>query len=182
MTLGALVAAVAAVGFYLWPKLLTLRHPSILQQLDKPLLKTLPEFSGDYKNEMLWGSYRSGLYFGMRTRCAQPGPAHPMRAARPACVRASTLACVPQRAWFIASRSECWARTTPTASSTAEHVCISACCAPQHTSCARLVCRHTFLLDPNQFARNPSMQRMNALPFSPTPQAAQVAAGRPGVV
>lgn len=31
-------------------------------------MKELPEFDEAYKAEMLWGSYRAGLYFGMGMR------------------------------------------------------------------------------------------------------------------
>lgn len=44
--------------------------PSVLTPLKAPRLTELPEFGGAYRDEMLWGSYRSGLYFGMRTRRA----------------------------------------------------------------------------------------------------------------
>ena len=44
-------------------------RPHVLSPLKAPKLTDLPEFGGDYKDRMLWGSYRSGLYFGMRTRC-----------------------------------------------------------------------------------------------------------------
>ncbi|MEW5316627.1 MAG: hypothetical protein WDW38_007987 [Sanguina aurantia] len=39
-----------------------------LLPLRAPLLKSLPQFGGLYRDAMLWGSYRSGLYFGMRMR------------------------------------------------------------------------------------------------------------------
>jgi hypothetical protein len=38
-----------------------------------PLMKGLPEFNSAYKAEMLWGSYRAGMYFGMRTRWGYRG-------------------------------------------------------------------------------------------------------------
>lgn len=44
------------------------RLPPETTPLKAPLMKSLPEFDESYKSEMLWGSYRSGLYFGMRTR------------------------------------------------------------------------------------------------------------------
>lgn len=60
----ALVAVAALVVFELF------RAPDELRPLSAAKLTTLPEFGGDYKDQMLWGSYRPGLYFGMRTRCA----------------------------------------------------------------------------------------------------------------
>ncbi|PNH01369.1 hypothetical protein TSOC_012760 [Tetrabaena socialis] len=42
--------------------------PPVLLPLKAPKLTELPEFDASYKDSMLWGSYRSGLYFGMRTR------------------------------------------------------------------------------------------------------------------
>ncbi|KAF5826933.1 glycoside hydrolase [Dunaliella salina] len=44
------------------------RAPDELRPLSAPRLTSLAEFGGDYKERMLWGSYRPGLYFGMRTR------------------------------------------------------------------------------------------------------------------
>ncbi|GFR47414.1 hypothetical protein Agub_g9131 [Astrephomene gubernaculifera] len=40
----------------------------VLSPLKAPKLTELAEFDAAYKDQMLWGSYRSGLYFGMRTR------------------------------------------------------------------------------------------------------------------
>ncbi|KXZ47267.1 hypothetical protein GPECTOR_36g12 [Gonium pectorale] len=42
--------------------------PPVLSPLKAPMLTELQEFDAAYKDQMLWGSYRSGLYFGMRTR------------------------------------------------------------------------------------------------------------------
>ena len=42
--------------------------PPEITPLKAPLLKELAEYDHQYKSNMLWGSYRSGLYFGMRTR------------------------------------------------------------------------------------------------------------------
>jgi mannosyl-oligosaccharide glucosidase len=42
--------------------------PAELRPLRAAKLTALPEFGGEYKDRMLWGSYRPGLYFGMRTR------------------------------------------------------------------------------------------------------------------
>ena len=40
-----------------------------LRPLKAPKMVELPELTGSgYRNSMLWGSYRSCLYFGMRTR------------------------------------------------------------------------------------------------------------------
>ncbi|GIL64528.1 hypothetical protein Vafri_18422 [Volvox africanus] len=44
-----------------------LRHLE-LSPLKAPKLTDLAEFDASYRDQMLWGSYRSGLYFGMRTR------------------------------------------------------------------------------------------------------------------
>ncbi|GLC49260.1 hypothetical protein PLESTB_000199900 [Pleodorina starrii] len=43
-------------------------RPPVLSPLKAPKLTDLAEFDAAYKDQMLWGSYRSGLYFGMRTR------------------------------------------------------------------------------------------------------------------
>jgi hypothetical protein len=46
-----------------------LLKPSDLVPLKAPRLTELPELQDKgYRDRMLWGSYRSGLYFGMRTR------------------------------------------------------------------------------------------------------------------
>lgn len=57
-----LVAAWAA-----WKQLSPSLPPQITP-LKAPLMKQLPEFDAAYKDAMLWGSYRAGHYFGMRTR------------------------------------------------------------------------------------------------------------------
>ncbi len=44
-------------------------QPAELLPLRAPKMTELPEFKGEHANDLLWGSYRSGLYFGMRTRC-----------------------------------------------------------------------------------------------------------------
>ncbi|KAK9836881.1 hypothetical protein WJX74_010329 [Apatococcus lobatus] len=36
--------------------------------LDGPLLQSLPQFQGTHSEQLLWGSYRSGLYMGLRMR------------------------------------------------------------------------------------------------------------------
>jgi hypothetical protein len=46
--------------------------PPEITPLKAPKMKELQEFGSSYQNNMLWGSYRSGLYFGMRTRCLKP--------------------------------------------------------------------------------------------------------------
>lgn len=38
-------------------------HPSVVP-IDLPTLTSLPQFGGDYRRSMLWGTYRPGLYFG----------------------------------------------------------------------------------------------------------------------
>lgn len=45
-----------------------LSAPPMLRLLRAPKLTQLPEFDRQYRDSMLWGSYRSGLYFGMRAR------------------------------------------------------------------------------------------------------------------
>lgn len=42
--------------------------PPQITPLKAPLMKQLPEFDAEYKDSMMWGSYRAGHYFGMRTR------------------------------------------------------------------------------------------------------------------
>jgi mannosyl-oligosaccharide glucosidase len=37
-----------------------------------PSLRALPEFGGAYASALLWGTYRPGLYFGLRARCVAP--------------------------------------------------------------------------------------------------------------
>jgi Glycosyl hydrolase family 63 N-terminal domain len=38
--------------------------------IDLPTLTSLPQFGGDYRRSMLWGTYRPGLYFGVQQRTA----------------------------------------------------------------------------------------------------------------
>ena len=38
-------------------------HPSVVP-INLPTLTSLPQFGGDYRRSMLWGTYRPGLYFG----------------------------------------------------------------------------------------------------------------------
>ncbi|KAG2438869.1 hypothetical protein HYH02_010667 [Chlamydomonas schloesseri] len=64
---GALLAAVAAAFFALRGRTHFTKGP-ILTPLKAPKVTDLLEFDAAYKDRMLWGSYRSGLYFGMRTR------------------------------------------------------------------------------------------------------------------
>ena len=46
---------------------------SDLKPLRAPKMLELPELTdAAYRDSMLWGTYRSGLYFGMRTRCVPP--------------------------------------------------------------------------------------------------------------
>jgi hypothetical protein len=68
-----LIAAVNVAGLvgYAAYKALVPYVPPEITPLKAPKMKELQEFGGSYQNNMLWGSYRSGLYFGMRTRCAQ---------------------------------------------------------------------------------------------------------------
>lgn len=61
--LAFVIAVIAVIAGYAW-----LSPPQDLAPLKAPLMKELPEFDADYQRSMLWGSYRSGLYFGMRTR------------------------------------------------------------------------------------------------------------------
>ncbi|KAG2443621.1 hypothetical protein HXX76_001971 [Chlamydomonas incerta] len=64
---GALLAAVAA-AFFAWRGRTHFTKGPILTPLKAPKVTDLLEFDAAYKDRMLWGSYRSGLYFGMRTR------------------------------------------------------------------------------------------------------------------
>lgn len=57
------IAAVIAARLTAKPK-----GPPEITPFKAPLVKDLPEFGPEYQDGMLWGSYRSGLYFGMRTR------------------------------------------------------------------------------------------------------------------
>jgi mannosyl-oligosaccharide glucosidase len=50
-----------------WTQLAPSTPPQITP-LKAPLMKQLPEFDAAYKDAMLWGTYRAGHYFGMRTR------------------------------------------------------------------------------------------------------------------
>jgi len=38
-------------------------HPAVTP-IDLPQVTALPQFGGDYRRSMLWGTYRPGLYFG----------------------------------------------------------------------------------------------------------------------
>ncbi|CAD7700286.1 unnamed protein product [Ostreobium quekettii] len=40
----------------------------VLSRFQAPLMTDLAEFDDDYRRRMLWGTYRPGLYFGLRTR------------------------------------------------------------------------------------------------------------------
>jgi hypothetical protein len=62
---------VAGLVAYAGYKALVPYVPPEITPLKAPRMKELPEFGSSYQNNMLWGSYRSGLYFGMRTRCIQ---------------------------------------------------------------------------------------------------------------
>ena len=42
--------------------------------LDAPLLQTLPQFQGQHVEDLLWGSYRSGLYLGEYRQQDLPAP------------------------------------------------------------------------------------------------------------
>ncbi len=57
----------AAAAFFVYKDHFRFQSP-VLRLLKAPKLTELPEFDASYKDRMLWGSYRSGLYFGMRTR------------------------------------------------------------------------------------------------------------------
>ncbi len=65
------LAAALLFGRTLGPLLLEAlgsRAPD-LTPLKAPRMSDLPELKNKaYRDEMLWGSYRSGLYFGMKTR------------------------------------------------------------------------------------------------------------------
>jgi mannosyl-oligosaccharide glucosidase len=64
---GAVVSLLAA-AYVVYKKKDVIFRPADLTPLRAPKMVDNPEFSGQYANDMLWGSYRSGLYFGMRTR------------------------------------------------------------------------------------------------------------------
>ncbi|KAI8471096.1 MAG: glycoside hydrolase [Monoraphidium minutum] len=70
----ALAAALLAAAALVW-RLAGRGGPPEVRPLAAPLMRELPEFQNDsYKEEMYWGSYRAGLYFGMRTRRVPPPP------------------------------------------------------------------------------------------------------------
>ncbi|KAF8069561.1 GCS1 [Scenedesmus sp. PABB004] len=71
LALIALANVAGLAGFLAW-RALAPRAPPELTPLRAPLLKALPEFDATYQSNLLWGSYRSGHYFGMRTRTEQP--------------------------------------------------------------------------------------------------------------
>jgi len=62
---GVMMALLA--GWAAWKQFAPTLPPQI-SPLNAPLMKQLPEFDEAYKASMLWGSYRAGHYFGMRTR------------------------------------------------------------------------------------------------------------------
>jgi hypothetical protein len=88
LRLGSL--AVLAAAWLAWQLVGRSQAPPEVTPLAAPKLKLLPEFQdAAYKSRMLWGSYRSGLYFGMRTRWVMAGPGSctqgPGRAPAPCC-------------------------------------------------------------------------------------------------
>lgn len=62
------LAHVLALAAYAVYKAWVPYTPPEITPLKAPLMKELPEYDYHYKSNMLWGTYRSGLYFGMRTR------------------------------------------------------------------------------------------------------------------
>ncbi|KAK9863279.1 hypothetical protein WJX84_010392 [Apatococcus fuscideae] len=65
------ILATAAVGFAALATLLSpagSANQAEITPLDAPLLQTLPQFHGQHVEDLLWGSYRSGLYLGLRMR------------------------------------------------------------------------------------------------------------------
>ena len=62
------VAAAIAIPILAWKHFFGVSGPPEITPFKAPKVKQLPEFSGKYQDEMFWGSYRSGLYFGMKTR------------------------------------------------------------------------------------------------------------------
>lgn len=42
--------------------------------IDLPRVTSLPQFAGGYARQMLWGSYRPGLYLGACRRTPPPPP------------------------------------------------------------------------------------------------------------
>lgn len=67
MYINAAVLMAMLAGWAAWQQLAP-GLPAEITPLKAPLLKQLSEFDAAYKNSMLWGSYRAGHYFGMRTR------------------------------------------------------------------------------------------------------------------
>jgi len=58
-----LLAAVLFARFHPWSK-----KPPTLRPFESPLVKNCDIFDVQYQNERLWGTYRPGLYFGLRMK------------------------------------------------------------------------------------------------------------------
>jgi len=65
--LAGLVSIVAVVAAFIWRPSATSLPPT-LRPFPGPKLTHLSQFSGDHARRFFWGTYRPGLYFGMRTR------------------------------------------------------------------------------------------------------------------
>lgn len=70
--LSLLVLIFAALVNGKWPALVNtwaLRYlPRDLRPINLPKLTLLPQFQGEHARKYLWGTYRPGLYFGVRSR------------------------------------------------------------------------------------------------------------------
>jgi mannosyl-oligosaccharide glucosidase len=64
------VAAAVAIPLLTWKHFFPASGPPEITPFKAPKLKQLAEFGGKYQDDMFWGTYRSGLYFGMKTRYA----------------------------------------------------------------------------------------------------------------
>ncbi|KAL4523918.1 hypothetical protein Ndes2526B_g08146 [Nannochloris sp. 'desiccata'] len=67
----ALVALILAIIIAYFLSLLSTPQPGLppsLLPFPGPKLTSLPQFSGSYVSRMLWGTYRPGVYFGLRPR------------------------------------------------------------------------------------------------------------------
>lgn len=54
-------------------------QPAVLRPFPGAQLKQLPQFEGSHADQLLWGTYRPGYYFGTWSRAlmAEPPPANP---------------------------------------------------------------------------------------------------------
>jgi len=66
--LGALILAILLAYFLSLLSTTQPRLPPSLLPFPGPKLTSLPQFSGSYASRMFWGTYRPGVYFGLRPR------------------------------------------------------------------------------------------------------------------